>query len=216
MKKKYATPKETQNENLLREFVEYGETSGKAEWYYKEFAPKLNAQRQKVANMKYRLQAELNKLNELEEENEKILLEENTLYQQTFDYHTDFEPTLTDEQISSLLPMMNELVFVVPQTVESVREWLLCENIEPVKVKDNAQLCCLLNELSQGGYICGNAQTIAELNKTFIGRRGNVITQSNMTASLTKYWRVRGEGGESKTISDEMSQAVEALAEVKG
>ncbi len=216
MKKKYATPKETQNENRLREFVEYGETSGKAEWYYNEFAPKLNAQRQKVATMKYRLQAELNKLNELEKLNEEIQLEENTLYQQTFDYHTDFEPTLTDEQIKILLPVINKYVCVDPQTIESVREWLVCDNLEPVRVKSNAQLCCLLNELSKGGYICGNAQTVAEQNETFAGMRGKVITQSNMTASLRKYWRVRGVIEPSGTISEEMKQAVEALGQVKG
>ncbi len=212
--KKYATQKQKVNPKRLREFVEAGEAQG--EWYYSEFYPKLEAQRQKVAKMKYRLQEEVNKLNELEKRSEEFTEVESAYYLRTFDYPKNFEAALTDEQIDSLLSMMNELVFAEPQTIESVREWLLCENAEPVKVKDNAQLCCLLNELSRGGYICGNAQTVAEQNETFVGRRGNVITQKNMTASLTKYWRSRGEIGESKIISDEMRQAVEALGEVKG
>jgi hypothetical protein len=132
-----------------------------------------------------------------------------------YDNRSSFEATLTDAQIEILLPVVNKYVFSDLQTVESMREWLECRNMEPVKVKDIAELCYFLNLLRDHGYICGNAQTVAKENKTFVGGRGKHITESSLTASLTKRFGGHYQRAKNPILNKEMFDTVEALGGVK-
>lgn len=182
MNNKYNKPKPIPNVRKQIAFMESGEE--KRDYYYHDFLPRLEYQRRKVRE-------ELRKYKELMEEKREFDMEESALYLDTFDYILDFDCKLTDKQIELLLPVVNRDVFEDTQTVRSMREWLRCENVEPVKVKDNAQLCNLLNELRRFRMVCENAQMVASENGTFMGKRGNVLTQQNLSASLTKWKRVR-------------------------
>ena len=224
-KKKYAVRKAVINdERLKRYYDKVAEFYSDAESYvYGDLLPRLEKERKEVAHMRYRLQERENKLEKLESELSAFLMEDDINFSDVYDYINTFESRLTDEQITRLLPVINKYVFTDIQTVESVHEWLACENEKPVRVKDLSQLCFLLNLLRENDYICRNAQTVAEENKTFVGRRGKIVTQRSLTTSLSKkFVDINGHRKDGIQIRDgmyilnqEMLDAVEALAGVK-
>jgi hypothetical protein len=101
----------------------------------------------------------------------------------------DFQSTLTDGQITSLLPVMNEFVFVEAQSLESVKQWLRCEMGEPVPVTNNRYLALMLSVMSENGMICSNwAQVAGNRNvfcsKATTNKTSKTLTASNLTTSL--------------------------------
>ena len=221
-RKKYAEPQKVANKEREKQYIEkvisnYGEVES---YFYDDLMPRIEELRREIARIRM-----TSGLDDLESEYNVLYKEylefaemDEKLYENVYDtYYGSFEATLTDAQIEILLPVVNEYVFSDLQTVESMREWLECRNQEPVKVKDIAELCYLLNLLRDNGYICGNAQTVAEKNKTFVGGRGNPITQRSLTASVYKK-RDKDEIGRYDTnqiLNQEIKDTVEALGGVK-
>ena len=139
--------------------------------------------------------------------------ESRTLYQDRVE-SMDFRSVLTDEQIKSLLPVMNDYVFVEAQTLDSVRLWLRCEVTEPVKVKNNGLLAFLMYLLSHDNYICSNWQKVAQERKVFVGSQGGLLTQKGLSKAMSlmakrKNYPMSYNGG--YLLNNEIYNAVEGL-----
>lgn len=215
--KRYAERKEVVNKERLRQYDEEvcRDHAEDMEYVYNDLLPRLKKKRSEVAFMRLQLHEQEYELEELEYEFLRYQIEDESNFAMVYDNRSSFEATLTDAQIEILLPVVNEYVFSDLQTVESMREWLECRNQEPVKVKDIAELCYFLNLLRDHGYICGNAQTVAEENETFVGGKGKPITQSSLTASLTKRFGGHYQRAKNPILNKEMFDTVEALGGVK-
>ncbi len=137
----------------------------------------------------------------------KNLVQEASNVYQDVETGLDFRSSLTNEQIVSLLPVMNELIFVEIQSLESVKRWLCCTNTEPVQVRNNGLLGYLLRLLSYGDYICSNWQKVAEENKVFSGSQGNVITQKEFSKALSSMQKRIG----NTILNEEIKHAVDRL-----
>lgn len=116
----------------------------------------------------------------------------------------DFKSKLNDGHIKELLPVMNKLIFVESQTVESVCEWLACEHKEPVRVKKNYLLSYLMYLLAERGLICGNWQKVAEEMRVFANNE--LLTKTNLSKCLSEARKRRG-----SIINKEIFNAVEGL-----
>ena len=216
-KRKYAEPKKVVNKEKERQYLRevFSDYADVADYFNFELMPRMEELRRKIDEKKreledlereyYKLYVEYWEYSEMDEEH----------YKMVYDTRYSFEATLTDAQIEKLLPVINKYVFSDSQTVESMREWLECRNQEPVRVKDIAELCNLLNLLRDHGYICGNAQTVAEDNKTFVGGRGRPITQRSLTASLTKKFGGGCKRTRNPILNKDILESVEALGGVK-
>ena len=201
-------------EEVLRDY------SDDEEYVHNDLEPRLFRKRSEVAFLRLQLHEQEYELQKLEDEYEEYKREDQKHFEEceVCYYRSSFESTLTDAQIEKLLPVINKYVFSDPQTVKSVREWMDGKNQQAVKVKDIAELCNLLNLLRDNGYICGNAQTVADENKTFVGGKGNHITQKNLTASLYKK-RKKDEHGRydiNQIINEDILSVIKELAGVKG
>ena len=179
-----------QDAQKLREFVEYGEMSGKAE-SAANFRRRMEAQRAIVRKRKHEVDLakaaymeEKLELDKLENDWRIMCMEEHERYAETFVYN-DFSPNLTNTQIRKLLPTINHFVFEDRQTIESMREWLECRNAKPVRVKGNAEICLLLNLLAEYEYIGESPLSTAEEKSTFASRRGTKLTRKNLSNSLS-------------------------------
>ena len=120
-----------------------------------------------------------------DDELERAAKESRLLYQERID-PMDFNSTLTDEQIKSLLPMMNKYVFKEAQTLESVKRWLKRETEFPVPVKNNGNLALMLRTMSDCGLICSNWAQVAENSRVFVSKTKKIISASNLTTSLNR------------------------------
>ena len=219
-KRKYAESQKVVNKEREKQYIEkvisnYGEVES---YFYDDLMPRIEELRREIARI--RMTSGLDDLeseyNDLYKEYLEFAEMDEKLYDNVYDTHYgSFEATLTDAQIEELLPVVNEYVFSDLQTAESMREWLECRNQEPVKVKDIAELCYFLNLLRDHGYICGNAHTVAEDNKTFVGGRGRHITKSSLTASLTKRYGGYYQRAQNPILNKEIYDTVEALGGVK-
>ncbi len=216
--KRYAERKEVVNKEKLRQYDEEvcRDHAEDMEYVYNDLLPRLKKKRSEVAFMRLQLHEQEYELEELEIEFLRYQIEDESNFAMVYDNRSSFEATLTDAQIEILLPVVNKYVFSDLQTVESMREWLECRNMEPVKVKDIAELCNLLNLLRDCGYICGNAHTVAKDNKTFVGGRGKPITRSSLTASLTKRYGDHYQREKNPILNKEIYDTVKALEGVKG
>jgi hypothetical protein len=215
--KRYAERKEVVNKEKLRQYDEEvcRNHAEDMEYIHNDLLPRLKKKRSEVAFMRLQLHEQEYELEKLEDEFLRYQIEDESHFAMVYDTRSSFEATLTDAQIEKLLPVINKYVFSDLQTVESMREWLECRNRD-VKVKDIAELCNLLNLLRDHGYICGNAQTVAEENETFIGGRGRPITKSSLTASLTKRYGGYYQRAKNPILNKEIYDAVKALEGVKG
>lgn len=126
-----------------------------------------------------------------DEELEQAARDANNIYQE-IETELNFDSKLSREQIEILLPVMNEFIFDEALSVDDVLRLLECKQEKPVSVKSNALISYLFGELSRNKWICQNWQKVAELNKCFLGRRGNVLTQKTLSNAPTKYCRARG------------------------
>lgn len=220
MANRYAERKEVVNPLRERQYIDEVMQSDYlqdcSDYVNNDLLPRIEKQRAEVARLRMLLDEKETDLNRLESELSNYIELDNNHYSKVYDYHRNFESKLTDEQIKVLLPVINEYVFFDKQTVESMRMWLECKNEFPVRVKDIAELCNLLNLLRDNGYICGNAQTVAEDNKTFEGGRGAIITQKSFTASFTKACRVKDiETNKSEAFNEEIYDAIKTIKTIK-
>ncbi len=94
-----------------------------------------------------------------------------------------FESKLETHHLEALLPVVNDLVFVEPQTVDSLRDLFECKK-KHVRVKSNGILAYMMYLLSAYEWICQNWQMVAKSQETFASKKGVTLSHSNLSRSL--------------------------------
>jgi|GEM_PF-3491726 len=113
------------------------------------------------------------------------IMKANTLALPKYEIYYTMECTLTDKQITSLLPIMNKYITLESITTGTLKA-CLCDTLEqPIKIKDVGVLGYLLAKLKKQGIIVSDWQKVAEKSKLFVSRNGVPLSGkkiSNMTA----------------------------------
>ena len=94
-----------------------------------------------------------------------------------------FMSKLETQHIEALLPVVNDLVFAEPQTVDSLRDLFECKK-KHVRVKSNGILAYMMYLLSAYEWICQNWQMVAKSQETFASKKGVTLSHSNLSRSL--------------------------------
>jgi ferritin-like protein len=94
-----------------------------------------------------------------------------------------FMSKLETQHIEALLPVVNDLVFAEPQTVDSLRDLFECKK-KYVRVKSNGLLAYMMYLLSADEWICQNWQMVAKSQETFASKKGVTLSHSNLSRSL--------------------------------
>lgn len=94
-----------------------------------------------------------------------------------------FESKLETHHLEALLPIVNDLVFAEPQTVDSLRDLFECKK-KYVRVKSNGLLAYMMYLLSADEWICQNWQKVAKSQETFASKKGVTLSHSNLSRSL--------------------------------
>lgn len=116
-----------------------------------------------------------------------------------------FMSKLETQHIKALLPVVNDLVFAEPQTLESMAEWLECKHHKRVRVKKNYLLAYLMSLLANDGWICHNWQKVAEEMNVFESKKGTELKHSDLSKCLSKA------NQKYKTINSDIYDVVKGL-----
>lgn len=103
-----------------------------------------------------------------------------------------FDSSLSREQVKTLLPVLNDLIFAEKQSIDDVCRLLACQHEKPVRVKSNALLSYTFNLLSRQKAICQNWMKVATERQCFVGERGKILKRKTLSSAPTKYCYARG------------------------
>ena len=107
-----------------------------------------------------------------------------SLYEEVEEF--TFESKLSREQVSVLLPVMNDLVFAEALSVADVIKLLDCKLGRSVRVRNNALVAYMMSMLYIEEWICQNWQQVADVNEVFMSSKGKILRQKDFSAAMSK------------------------------
>lgn len=113
----------------------------------------------------------------------------------------DFECTLTDWQIKTLLPVVNAKIFIEEQTIDNFKLLMSCEHNHPVRVRRNWAVTYFLYMLYSCGFVCQNYQKVASEMKVFESRFGNILAESDLSKAFSVADKSKGYPRDKENIS---------------
>lgn len=97
-----------------------------------------------------------------------------------------FDSKLNKEQLAILASLINEISLFKNETnLDELENLFKCALTNSIEVTSNINLAFVLDSLHTKGLICYEWKNVAEKNQIFIGKRGTILSASNLSVSRT-------------------------------